>query len=59
MQTGKVDLYVPRLSRVSVVLPALLPRRVYEGLGRWFGIDSIFGDLDEKARAAYRSRATG
>lgn len=56
LRTGEVDVYVPRFTKLSAVLPALLPRRVVEGVGRWFGIDKVFERLDGDARAAYQAR---
>ena len=56
--SGDVDVYVPRFTRLSAVLPSLLPRRVVEGLGRLFGIDRVFQNVDAAARAAYAERMT-
>lgn len=56
VDTGKVDLYVPRIARLSAVLPALLPRRVYEPLGKAFGLNTMFHGVDPSARKAYRER---
>lgn len=56
LRTGEVDVYVPRFGRLSAVLPAVLPRRVVERLGRMFGIDRVFENVDAEARAAYRER---
>lgn len=56
LRTGQVDVYVPRIARLSVVIPALLPRSVYEPLGRLFGLTRMFSSIDHEARAAYRSR---
>ena len=55
----EVDVYVPRVTRLAVVLPALLPRRVYESMGRLFGIADVFEHTDDGARAAYRARSLG
>jgi len=56
LTTGRVDVYVPRIARLSVVLPALLPRRIYEPLGRLFGLTEMFRSVDARAREAYRAR---
>jgi NAD(P)-dependent dehydrogenase (short-subunit alcohol dehydrogenase family) len=56
LQTGRVEIFVPRFSRLSVLLPALLPRRVYERIGRVFGVDEMFASVDEEGRASYRNR---
>ena len=59
VRKGQVDVFVPRSARIAHVLPALLPRPVYERLGRLFHLDRIFSDLDQGARAAYHARALG
>ncbi|MEQ1508360.1 MAG: SDR family NAD(P)-dependent oxidoreductase [Myxococcota bacterium] len=56
LRTGEVDVYVPRFGRLAAVLPAVLPRRVVETVGRWFGIDRVFDGVDPAARAAYQGR---
>jgi short-subunit dehydrogenase len=58
LRTGQVDVFVPRFSRISVILPALLPRRVVERIGEWFGVRDMFDQVDDGARAAYRARIT-
>lgn len=57
LKTAKVDLFVPRIARVAAVLPAILPRRLSERIGRILGSDSMFSDVDDHARRAYRDRA--
>ena len=54
--TKQVNLYVPRIARLSALLPALLPRRVYEPVGKWFGLNTMFHGVDEQARQAYVDR---
>jgi short-subunit dehydrogenase len=56
LATGAVDVYVPSIGRLGQVLPALVPRRVYEAVGRLFGIDRMFAHSDAHARQAYASR---
>jgi len=56
VQTGRVDVYVPRVTRLAVTIPALLPRMVHEPLARLFRLHRIFRDVDEGARASYRER---
>lgn len=56
IDTKQVDLYVPRIARLSAVLPALMPRRFYEPLGKWFGLNTMFHGVDERARQAYVDR---
>jgi NAD(P)-dependent dehydrogenase (short-subunit alcohol dehydrogenase family) len=57
LETGKVDVYVPRQLRASVVLGTLLPRGAREALGRFMGIDKIMTEVDKDARRAYEERA--
>lgn len=59
IRTGKVDLYVPRIARLSAVLPALFPRSVYEPVGKLFGLAQMFSGVDAAARRAYRERVQG
>lgn len=56
IRTGRVDVYVPRIARISAILPALLPRRAVEGIGRLLGLDQMFSHVDDTKRAAYRAR---
>jgi hypothetical protein len=56
LRHGLVDVYVPRFGKLGAVLPALLPRRVVERIGRWFGVDRVFREIDPAGRAAYESR---
>jgi NADP-dependent 3-hydroxy acid dehydrogenase YdfG len=56
IRTGQVDVYVPRIARISAVLPAILPRRVVERIGKVFGLDQMFSGVDHGKRAAYRAR---
>lgn len=56
LRTGRVDVYLPRFNHLPRVLPVVLPRRVWEPIGRFFKIDSIFRDVDSDARDAYRKR---
>jgi len=56
LRTGRVEIFVPRFARLSVILPALLPRRLYERIGRAFGIAEMFAEVDDERRASYRER---
>lgn len=56
LKTGKVELYVPRITRISAVLPAVLPRFAVEALGRWFRLEQMFAHTDSDARSAYLDR---
>jgi NAD(P)-dependent dehydrogenase (short-subunit alcohol dehydrogenase family) len=57
LETGKVDVFVPRQLRAFVVLGTLLPRRAREAMGRFMGVDKIMTEVDRGARSAYEERA--
>jgi len=56
LELGKVDLYVPRELRASVILGGLLPRRAREAMARFMGVESVMTEVDPAARAAYEER---
>lgn len=56
LKTRQVDLYVPRFTRISHILPAILPRVAVEALGRFFGVERIFSQTDPGARSDYLDR---
>lgn len=56
LETGKVDVYVPKQLRASVVLGAVLPRRAREALGRFMGVDKVMTEVDPAKRRAYEER---
>jgi len=56
IQTRKVDVYVPKSTRLSMILPALLPRAVLDKLGRLLKVDQMFAHVDEGARQRYSER---
>jgi NAD(P)-dependent dehydrogenase (short-subunit alcohol dehydrogenase family) len=58
LETGKVDVYVPKQLRASVVVGTLLPRRAREAVGRFMGIDKVMTEVDPQARRAYEERVT-
>jgi NAD(P)-dependent dehydrogenase (short-subunit alcohol dehydrogenase family) len=58
LETAKVDVYVPRQLRASVVLGTLLPRRLREALGRFMGVDKVMTEVDPAARRAYEQRVS-
>jgi short-subunit dehydrogenase len=57
LETAKVDVYVPKQLRASVILGTLLPRRAREAVGRFMGVDKIMTEVDSNARRAYEERA--
>ncbi|HMJ73046.1 MAG TPA: SDR family oxidoreductase [Solirubrobacterales bacterium] len=56
LELGKVDVYVPRELRVSVVLGTLLPRRAREAVARFMGVTEVMTEVDPVARRAYEER---
>jgi len=56
LQFGRVDVYVPK--RIGSVMrsQAVLPRRVVDGIGRFFKGDQVLTNLDHAKRAAYEAR---
>lgn len=59
LERGTAEVYVPRAARLAAVLPALLPRRLVEGVGRMLGVDRVFAEVDGEARAVYAARLEG
>jgi short-subunit dehydrogenase len=58
VRKNKLEVYVPRISKLTAMLPALLPRRVVDALGAVMGLNSLFKKVDAGARAAYVARTT-
>jgi hypothetical protein len=58
IEHDRLDVYVPRAGRISVILPALLPRAAYDWVGRLLHVDSMFAHVDTQKRAAYLKRTT-
>jgi len=59
VRTGKVDVFVPKSARLAVFLQAVAPRTFYERFGKLMNMDRLFGDVDQRARAAYHRRILG
>jgi len=56
LETGKVDVYVPKQLRASVVVGTMLPRRAREAMARLMGIDKVMTEVDPQTRQAYEER---
>ena len=56
LETGKVDVYVPKQLRASVVVGTMLPRRAREAMARLMGIDKVMTEVDPQSRQAYEER---
>jgi short-subunit dehydrogenase len=53
LQYGTVEVWVPRSSRRTSVLAAILPRRLSEGLARAMKADRVLTDADAATRRGY------
>jgi len=56
LQTGKFELYVPRVVGTIVRLQGLMPRRVVDAITRLTKADQLMLTADPSARAAYDAR---
>ncbi len=56
IEHDKVDVYVPRIGRISTILPVILPRRTQEWLSRKLNVIDMFDRVDRGQRAAYIAR---
>jgi NADP-dependent 3-hydroxy acid dehydrogenase YdfG len=57
LRTGEVEVWLPRSSRHTHRLGAVLPRRASERIVRAMGADRVLMGADAQARAAYELRA--
>jgi short-subunit dehydrogenase len=57
LQYGTVEVWVPRSSRRTSVLAAILPRRLSEGMARAMKADRVLADADTATRRGYELRA--
>jgi NAD(P)-dependent dehydrogenase (short-subunit alcohol dehydrogenase family) len=56
LQTGRVDVYVPKRMNATIRLGALLPRRAAEAINKALGGTEAVTHPDRAARAAYEQR---
>jgi short-subunit dehydrogenase len=56
LQTGRVDVYVPREMGVLLRSSAVLPRRVVDAFYRFSRADRVLATPDHHARATYEAR---
>jgi NAD(P)-dependent dehydrogenase (short-subunit alcohol dehydrogenase family) len=56
LELGRVDVYVPRQLRASVIMGALLPRRAREAMARFMGVETVMTEVDPTARRSYEER---
>jgi len=58
LETGRVDVYVPKQLRASVMMGGLLPRRAREAVAHLMGVDKVMTEVDPQARRAYEERVS-
>jgi NADP-dependent 3-hydroxy acid dehydrogenase YdfG len=58
LQLGTVEVWVPKSSKRTNVLGAVLPRRLAEGMARAMKADRVLIDTDASTRRAYELRAS-
>lgn len=57
LQLGTVEVWVPKSGKRTMVLGAVLPRRLSEGMARAMKADRVLADADTISRRAYELRA--
>jgi NADP-dependent 3-hydroxy acid dehydrogenase YdfG len=58
LQSGRVEVWVPRSAKRAVVLGALLPRALSEGMARALKADQVLAGADASARRGYELRVS-
>jgi NAD(P)-dependent dehydrogenase (short-subunit alcohol dehydrogenase family) len=58
LETGKVDVYVPRQLRATVMMGGLMPRKAREAVARLMGVDKVMTEVDPQARRSYEQRVS-
>jgi NAD(P)-dependent dehydrogenase (short-subunit alcohol dehydrogenase family) len=59
LQTGRVDVYVPKSLNGTVRMGSLLPRKALSFISRALKSDQVLAKPDHTARAVYEARMTG
>jgi NAD(P)-dependent dehydrogenase (short-subunit alcohol dehydrogenase family) len=57
LQTGRVDVWLPKSSKRTHMFAAVLPRPLAEGVGRLMKADRVLASADASARREYELRA--
>ncbi len=57
LETGRVDVFIPRSLKYTVAISGILPRRWREAVASFMGVDSIIAEVPGSARRAYEERA--
>lgn len=58
LEIGKVDVYVPKQLRATVMVGSLLPRKAREAVARLMGVDKVMTEVDPQARRSYEERVS-
>jgi short-subunit dehydrogenase len=58
LQTGRVEVWVPKSAKRTSMLGVLLPRRLSEGMARALKADQVLAGADASARRGYELRAS-
>ena len=58
LQTGRVDVWLPKSSKRTNMLAAVLPRRLSEGMARAMKADRVLAGADANVRRDYELRAS-
>jgi short-subunit dehydrogenase len=58
LQTGRVEVWVPKSAKRTSLLGVLLPRRLSEGMARALKADQVLAGADASARRGYELRAS-
>lgn len=58
LQTGRVEVWVPKSAKRTSTLGVLLPRRLSEGMARALKADQVLAGADATARRGYELRAS-
>jgi NADP-dependent 3-hydroxy acid dehydrogenase YdfG len=58
LQSGRVEVWVPKSAKRAVVLGALLPRALSEGMARALKADQVLAGADASARRGYELRVS-
>ncbi len=58
LQTGRVEVWVPKSAKRTSALGVLLPRRLSEGMARALKADQVLASADASARRGYELRAS-
>jgi short-subunit dehydrogenase len=58
LQTGRVDVWLPKSSKRTNMLAAVLPRRLSEGMARAMKADRVLAGADANVRRNYELRAS-